>query len=374
MKFHTIHKYKTFVNGAAAAALIFTFALNLASCKDDEGNQNLCLHDFDVKPLLSHYSKDIIIPAYDELKAEVTALRTHGDRFVNTPTTEHLDSFQAAFTRSYLAWQTAAPFDFGPAETHFLTNGLNNYPLNQGQTLAKIQAIDTNLSSPDEYTKGFPALDLLLFGLGDDNATVDSFTTNLNYRYYTRAVVNDIVKRVSAVSNDWNSFADDFNNRIGTASGEGLSLIINGLNKNYEQIKRTKIGVPSGVLSLGFTNPTEVEAYHSGISLELITRSLEASKEIFNGKGSNSLASALDYIEAEKNGDKLSTLINDQFDLGLASVKQLNGRLSDLVDSDNEAVLKAYKDVAEQVVLLKSDMPSVMCIAITYVDNPSDSD
>ncbi len=372
----SIHKrFKANTYGAAFAALLLVFSGNFYSCKDDEGNQNLCLQDYDVKPLLSHYSSDIIIPAYNELKSECTVLQAHNDQFVLDPTSANLDSVQAAFKRSYLAWQSAAPFDFGPAETHFLANGLNNYPLNVLQTRAKIQALDTNFSSPDEYTKGFPALDLLYFGLGEnDAATIDSFNSNVNYQRYAQAVVNDMLQRLEDVVLDWQTFASEFNNRIGTASGEGLSLIINGLNKNYEEIKRNKLGVPSGVLSLGFTNPTEVEAYHSGISLELIVRSLEASKQVFNGKGSNSLASALDYIEAQKNGDKISTLVNEQFDLGMASVLQLNGRLSDLVDTDNEAVIKAYKDVAEQVVLLKSDMPSVMCIAITYVDNPSDSD
>ena len=48
--------------------------------------------------------------------------------------------------------------------------------------------------------------------------------------------------------------------------------------------------------------------------------------------------------------------------------------LSAAVDEDMELAIEAYNQVTRQVVNLKTDMPTLLCVAITYIDNPSDSD
>ena len=69
-------------------------------------------------------------------------------------------------------------------------------------------------------------------------------------------MVTDIQERVNHTYNGWtNGYDETFINNTGTAAGTSLSLIINGLNENYEMIKREKLGVPSGVLTLDFPNP-----------------------------------------------------------------------------------------------------------------------
>ena len=79
-------------------------------------------------------------------------------------------------------------------------------------------------------------------------------------------------------------------------------------------------------------------------------------------------------IGANKNGISLADVIINQYDIAIEKVDAIQETLHESVDGDKENVINAYNVLSEQVIYLKSDMPSVMCIPITYVDNPSDSD
>ena len=67
-------------------------------------------------------------------------------------------------------------------------------------------------------------------------------------------------------------------------------------------------------------------------------------------------------------------MIKNQFTAAKNALAALTGKLSDEVTNNTSVVETAYNELSKQVVNIKTDMPSVMCISITYVDNPSDSD
>ena len=79
-------------------------------------------------------------------------------------------------------------------------------------------------------------------------------------------------------------------------------------------------------------------------------------------------------IGAQKNGQSLNQIIQTQFTAAQSALNALSGKLSDAVDNNTSTVETAYNELSKQLVNIKTDMPSVMCISITYIDNPSDSD
>jgi uncharacterized protein len=178
----------------------------------------------------------------------------------------------------------------------------------------------------------------------------------------------------------WNSgYRETFVGNTGTAAGTSLSLIINNFNQNFELIKREKLGVPSGVLTLGFANPDKVEAYYSGQSLPLAIRGLEACENFYLGRAANgSNGTGLDdYLVAAnalKGGVPLDQVIREQFSKAITTLKAVPAPLSSAVQNNQQAVINAYNEVTKQVVNIKTDLPSVLCVSITYIDNPSDSD
>lgn len=362
---------------------VLLLTLFTSSCKDDDAKDGACSYNFEQSLLFENMADNLIIPGYTGLKLEVEAMAENAQQFAADPTPENLKLLQGAWLDAYLAWQTAAPYEFGPAEEVFLRMSVNNFPVDTLAVKANIQSGFYDFDQPDTYDKGFPALDYLLYGTGSDDAAIAakfSGAEGEKYRNYLLAVVSDIQERVDHTYNGWKGlYRQAFIGNTGTAAGSSLSLLINAFNLHYELLKREKLGIPSGVLTLGFANPDKTEAFYSGQSLALAIRALEASEDLylgkfFNGPNRTGLDDYLVAAGALKGGVPLNQVIQDQFLKALTALKAIESPLSEAVEHDQQSVIDAYNEVAKQLVNIKTDLPSVLCVSITYIDNPSDSD
>ncbi|MFK7908545.1 MAG: imelysin family protein [Chitinophagales bacterium] len=356
---------------------IFLFTFN--ACKDDNGGEtSSCGGDFDQKAMFQNIADNLILPNYTDLKAKVDDMASKTEVFTSTYDITTLEALRTSYIAAYTSWQKSAQYNFGPAEEVSLRSSVNNFPLDTVMTKTNIQTLIYDFDQPDNYDKGFPAIDYLLYGIGkDDNAIISRYLEEdiADYERYLQDVVADIQERVNHTYNAWvNGYDETFINNTGTAAGTSLSLIINQFNANYELIKREKLGIPSGVLTLFFANPDRVEAFYSGQSLELAKVALEASQNLYIGANSLGLDDYLVNAKAEKNGQPLNDLIKAQFTAAFNSLNALNSPLSAQIEADVTAAENAYNEVTKQVVNIKTDLPSVLCVAITYIDNPSDSD
>ena len=357
--------------------LFLPIAFLLTACEEDMGS-NPCESDFDQQALFQHLADEVIMPAYTSLQLSTYQLHAAAFDFAEVPSVEALEEVRAAFETAYLTWQDAAQYEFGPAEEAALRATFNNFPLNAQALENKIAAADYDFTNPNTFDKGFPALDYLLFGLGeqfDDALIVRSFEDNPAYAAFLTAQTAFMVEAVKSVIDAWeNTYRDEFISNTGTAAGTSLSLVINALNEHYETIKRERIGVPSGVVTLGFTNPAKVEARYSGLSLELAIAATEAAKKFYTGSNGAGLDDYLEAVNATKEGESLNARILAQFDAALAALAEIDGPLQEAVEENNEGTVTAYNELTKQIVNIKTDLPSVLCVSITYVDNPSDSD
>jgi predicted lipoprotein len=359
------------------------FLFLVSACSEDDSTPDPCVLDFDQEALFSNLADNQIIPAYTNFSMAFEGMQTAIESFLSNPTGTELATAQTAFAEAWLNWQAVAQYEFGPAEEVQLRSSINNFPVDTLEVLANIDGGAYDLTTPDTYDKGFPALDFLLYR-GGDQATLDRFSVDPQagaYAQYVQDVLADMKMRIDHTVDGWVSgtYRMSFVDNTGTAAGTSTSLVINSLNEHYETIKRDKLGIPSGVLTLGFTNPDKVEAYFSGLSLQLATRSLEAAQDYYLGTradGSDGIGLD-DYLReagAEKNGTSLDDLIQAQFGTALSAIGTLQGALSEAVNQTPDEVETAYVETSRLVVLLKTDMPSTLCVAITYIDNPSDSD
>jgi predicted lipoprotein len=361
---------------------LFTFAFLFSACGEDSENapsQN-CGGEFDQRAMFQNIAETIILPGYEDLKSSADQMAADAAGFRDNPNAEALFELQNSFIQAWHSWQKVAQLEFGPAEEVFLRSSLNNFPANIQQIEENIQSGSWDFGQPERYDKGFPALDYLLFGADDSRETIASlFNSNETWRNYLDALITDITDRVDHTLNGWKSeYLDIFTENTGSAAGTSLSLLINNLNEHYELIKRDKLGIPSGLLTLGFTNPENVEAYYSGQSVSLAKTALIAARRLYLGNGNGveglGLDDYLNAANAKKGEISLDQAIQNQFDAAEEALNQLADPLSERVEDDNSAVVNAYNEVTKNVVMLKTDMPSVLCVSITYIDNPSDSD
>ncbi|CAA6803636.1 MAG: Peptidase M75, Imelysin [uncultured Aureispira sp.] len=366
---------------------VFIFLCTLSACKTD--TTDACASDFDQLSLLSNIGNNLIVPTYQRLAQETSDLEIAAIDFTNNPSTTNLTLLRQSFQATWTTWQSASLFEFGPAETEELRTYMNNFPVFVTRLNDAIRSGNYDLETETySYTRGFPALDYLLYGVASsDNAIVNLYSSASdanNRKQYLREVTALIKQKANTVYDAWNvggaNYLNTFTSTEGVANGKPISNLINQLNQGYELFKNNKLGTPISAKT-GYVPilPANVEAYYSRQSLPLALASLRANKAVFIGLHDGINGVGLDdYLRAtnaSKGNDSLHNVIINQYDAAINALVALEpSSLYDVIHTDLNAVKVAYAAAQNQVVYLKTDLPSALCTSITYIDNVDDGD
>ena len=366
--------------------LILSFVAVFVACSSNDGENNTDGNNYDRTALLTNWADNIIIPSYVNYQAKVQILLSNTNTFVATPTEANLQILRTSWLEAYKAYQYISMYNLGKAEEINLNMASNTYPSNAIGIESNISSGTYNLALLSQLDKqGFPALDYLINGLSTNDASIVGFyTTNTNatnYKQYLTAVVSKLKTNVDTVVTDWNSgFRNSYVANNGTSVSSSVNKTTNLFVKNFEKDIRTgKIGIPAGVFSSGVKYPEKVEGYYKNdISKELLNVSIKATQDFFNGKHFNSattgegLKTYLDFLNAIRNGQKLSDIINNQFATIYTVNYTLNNSFSQQVNTDNSKMIAAYDALQQNVIYIKLDMMQALNITIDYVDGDGD--
>jgi predicted lipoprotein len=310
--------------------------------------------------------------------------------FISSPNETSLLELRNAWAEAYLGWQKVELFEFGPADRYTLRNFFNIYPADVVGIISNINDPPANLDVPASYAhQGFPALDYLINGLGeDDGAILAAYTTDADAAKrieYLRRIVSRMDTLLTNVVVEWNgSYRDTFVNKTGLDIGSSTGLVVNAYVLYYERyIRSGKIGIPSGAAtgSTGERHPERVEAFYKrDISGPLANNAHAAARDFFNGIDAStgapgpSFKSYLDALGASDDSSEplLADLINDQFDVITAELTQLSPDYYQQIQTGNDRMLDTYAQMQKLVRMLKVDMTSAMSVTITYTDNDGD--
>lgn len=359
--------------------------LTIWSCTNN-GPSGPDADDFDREAILVNWADNIIIPSFTNFSEAAEQLHTDATTFSENPTASNLLILRDSWRSAYLSFQTVSMFEIGkPMELRYRDN-LNIYPTDTTEIENSIQTGSYNLELPSlNNSQGFPALDYLLNGLGEDDTEILTFyTTNPdaeNYRRYLTDLTSRINSLTDEVLTDWTSgYRDEFVSNSGNGANSSLDMMVNDYIYYYEKhLRAGKIGIPAGVFS-GSPLSTHVEAYYSGdFSKELFNASLDATQDFFNGvhvnqpsESGESLNAYLNYLNTMKEGSDLATLINNQFDAAREQAASLDGDFAAQVESNNTAMLSTYDELQMNVVYMKVDMLQALNINVDYVDADGD--
>ncbi|TLP81882.1 imelysin family protein [Maribacter sp. ACAM166] len=278
--------------------------------------------NFERGPMLTNWADNIIIPSYEAFSVQMSALTTSFETFKVDATTTNLVAFREAWLSAYIGWQHVSMFEIGPAESVDFRFSMNTYPTNTDNIDNHVASgmYDLSLSS-NRSSKGFPALDYLINGLGEnDDAIISKYTSEEKDALlaYTEAVLADMSSLTVEVVADWKgSYRDTFVSNDGSSATASVDRFVNDYIFYFEKFLRAgKMGIPLGVFS-GSPLPENVEAFHKGdVSKILFLEGLQAMQDFFNGRHfasstiGESLASYLDNLNTIKDGEDLKALIN----------------------------------------------------------------
>lgn len=364
---------------------LLAIVLMIYACSDDETGEDSIMPEtgsFDRTAMLTNWADNIIVPGYQDFVDKVNTLESVTASFTTNP--DDLTEIRAAWLDAYTTWQRISMFEIGPAESLNLRLNINIYPTSVTNIENNITngSYDLSLSS-NRSSKGFPAIDYLLYGIAsDDVGILSKYNDNGSdaYKQYLTDVVSDIKTLSSNVLNEWEgSYRDTFVSNNGASATASTDRFVNDYIFYFERnLRAGKMGIPGGVFS-GNVEANTIEALYAGtLSKDFFLEGLDAVQNFFNGNAYNStsqgesLASYLDELNAVKDGADLATLINGQFDLARSAVSGLGNFEDELAINPPTTFLTAYDEVQRLVPLLKVDMVSAMSISIDFADADGD--
>ncbi|MGB0933674.1 MAG: imelysin family protein [Lishizhenia sp.] len=345
-----------------------TIGLLSAKCKKEDPTEE---QSFDQFALLENYAENSIKPGYEALFNDIVALEAAVEIFDADYSETNLISAQEEWLKAYKSFQRVQMFDFGPAMNRGLKSALATYPTDTTKINENAQGGFVNLGTADNIDAiGFPALDYLLFDLSNEKALF-KLQNGVNRRAHILSIIDKMKAEALAVMSDWQSYEADFVVNGGTSSTSSLSFLVNEFNKDFELTKNAKIGIPAGVKSLGITRPEFIEAPYSEKSLDLALTSIEALEQMYLGAGGLGFDDWLKIYE--NSGSELNTRILTAFTQIKNAAELINDRaFKDVLNTDLQLAVDLYEKLQANVVNIKTDMPALFGIFITYQDNDGD--
>ena len=361
--------------------LMLTVLVGACSSNSDTSG-NTTDDNFDRSKILVNVADNILIPAFKNFKNKLTVLKEKATEFTNTPETTTLNGARTAWNEAYKAWQQVAMFNIGKAEELEFTNFFNIYPLTSADVEANITNGTYDLNNPNNHdAQGFPALDYLFFGIGNNETEIlEKYTTNANaagYKKYVSEVVAKMNEVTTQIINNWESgYRDAFVKSTGNTATSSFNKFVNDYIYFYERrLRAEKIGIPAGNFSGGSVLPEKVEAfYKKTISKELILEALKAMKNVFNGAhyGTGATGTGFKaYLEALNKSD-LAVKINNQLVTAITEIEGLDANFYQQIQTNNAKMTKAYDELQKVVVLLKVSMLQAFNVNVDYVDADGD--
>jgi len=349
------------------------------SCDSNSGNPT---DNFDRQAMLRNYADNLIKPAYADLQSKTEALYSAVASFSADPSTLTLGGLQTAWSVAYTSWQYSNAYNFGPAGEEGLKKGLieeiGTFPVSESKIENAIAAGIWNMEDFNRDARGFLAIEYLIFGKDQSVNEIVAAFSDTNRRNYLVALAEDLRSRAGETMTAWNgTYRDEFIQNDGTDVGSSTSALYNEFVRSYESIKNFKLGLPLGKRPGQVqVEPQLVEAYYSGISLTIMTIHFSAIENVWHGRAKNGVDGLgfREYLESVEGGPELIADTEAQ----LAALKSAldavptSPSLSEQIAGDNSKVDALYTEFSKMTRFFKSDMSSLLGIAITFSSGDGD--
>ena len=278
-----------------------------------------CAIDFDQEGMLVNYADQIIIPVLTDFKQAADSLDGSMDQFIQSPDLQRFITLRNQMQQTWLKWQFVSHLEFGPAADEELASFMNNFPVFSDRLDQILDSSSYDLTNNYyAYTRGFPALDYLLYGT-DTSASqrLIQFTTDAKSGQRIQlcsSIITLIQQKANSVYEAWSpnfgNYRATFISNLGVSTGSSISQLVNAFNQSYERIKNNRMGNPVGAKVGYLANPEAVEALYSRSSLALLINAVETSRFLFEGGlDAPGLDDFLNATNAQKGG---TLLIPDQ--------------------------------------------------------------
>ncbi|HCS19882.1 MAG TPA: hypothetical protein DIW47_04865 [Bacteroidetes bacterium] len=359
-----------------SSLFFLALVLSVSSCKDTDDTSSG--DAFDRGPLLEQVAKQRILPAITRFEASVNSLSLSLISFSDTTDSLHLANAKIAWEQAFIDFQSVRGFTFGPGEQGLIgdiNENLGTWPVDTAKVEQRIVAADLVMNDFRRDTRGLLTLEYLLF---EPNALSRFQGPAAKPRMdYLIAVVQDIQTWAQTQTTAWTAYLPSFIADESKAAGSSISELYNHWLQDFEGIKNFKIALPAG-LRVGQTQaePYLVESRYAHRSVRSIKVHLEHIENLWYGNAMDGSAGSGfdDYLDKVEGGAALKLETTAQWEAIHTELAKFqdNEDLSDLVIQDPQKVSALLNELQKMTRFLKSDLSSVLGIAITYSSGDGD--
>ena len=370
--------------------LILFTAILILSCTADDTTEEKS-DNFDREAMMRNLADTVIMPSYDKLSQALERFKEESDGFIANPNQINFIALQSLYLRAYNKWQAVEMYNIGMAEELEYKLKMNVFPTDPVNIENNITSGNYDLLFVNNNDAvGFPALDYMLFGLGETDEEIRSFyDTHENaagYQRYLSDNIDQMIDLTDQVIADWeNGYREEFIAGTANNASSPLNLMVNSMIEYYERnLRANKIGIPAGKFS-NEPLPEKVEGlYSEQYSRTMVLEALNAFQGFFNGSGSSigynrkNRESIAGYLDALEDIDPatdlvpLSTMVNDQLETARTQLLTMDRNLNEQVETNNTEMLRTYDELQRAVVLMKTDMLSLLDISLSFTDSDGD--
>jgi uncharacterized protein len=342
------------------------------------GGENPAPAGFDRVKMLENYYDGLILPAFIGLETNTLALETAIKALNANPSETTLMRAQGAWESAYFAWQSANAYNFGPTGEEGLRKGLveeiGTFPSNITKIENNINNAVVTFNDFERDNRGFLAIEYLLFDV-DTPTALGKLRGNTNRRNYLNALTEHLKGWVSGARSGWAAYRSEFVRKDGTDVGSSTSALYNEFVRSFESIKNFKVGLPMGLRAGQLQpEPNRVEAFYSKKSLLFLSAHLRNIENIYYGKNIQDGLGFKDYLDSLNGGKELVSATETQWRSVQTVLNAVpsNTTLADLARVADAKGVSFHTELQKQTRFFKSDMSSLMGIAITYASGDGD--
>lgn len=358
-------------------ALLLILVFGLGACKEDPPVDDT----FNRNAFLEHMADELILPGFRSLNQEMEQLEARLESFVNNPDSGQLALARQHWWQTYQAWLKVNSFNVGPAAESGLRKSLaeeiGTFPVNSAGIESRIASGDTSTQNFLRDTRGFLSIEYLLFH-ESPAMVVEGFKAS-NRKNYLLSVSRHCRNRIAQVRNEWESdYRSEFLSSNGSDAGSSVSQLYNAFVMSFENIKNFKLGIPLGLRpGQVTTEPDKSECVYSGKGIEAMILHLRSIIAIYEGNphsGNVSPNGFKHYLQQVYGGSELVDKTIPSYTQILAQMEGLdkNTPLDQHIRNNPQPLIEIHNALQQHTRFFKSDMSSLLGIAITYSSGDGD--
>jgi predicted lipoprotein len=360
------------ISVAVAAIILVTVA-----CSKSPSTTNTSLGNYDQTAMLTNIGNNIMMAGINTLATSTTAAQTAISAFAASPNSTTLTAAQTAWTTVAQNWALVSPFNIGPLNDNLISANVDTWPANDAKIEAAITA-QSSAASVGADTKGLKGLEYLLFDKNGNTAVLAKYTgTGAAARItFLNSVAKDLTTQIASLQTGWTTtYLAYFENAKGNDVSSSVSQIINTVSLYLDVVKNMKIGNPIGMgvkVNDNLPHPDMIEYTLAEQSLPVMKANIQAMKTVFDGASGQGLDDLLNYVNAQKNGQNLSTIVDNQFNDVINKINLINSPYATAVTSQKQQVQDVFNSLKTLIAYFKVDVANNLGVTITFADTDGD--